>query len=103
MGYSTYRGIEIARNSMSDALEQMERLRFAKQNDEVAEYDDEEDEDGTPPNEYEMRALRGFIGACVDAIELYLEAVNNGYIEDVAKIDLTALKDAIETFESEED
>lgn len=103
MGYNTYRGIETARNCMSDALEQMECLRFAKQNDEAAEYDDEEDEDGTPPNEYEMRALPTFVNACVSVIELYLEAVSNGHIEDVAEIDIRALKDAIDTFESEED
>lgn len=48
-------------------------------------------------------ALLSFVRSCVEVIELYLEAVNNGYIEDVAEINLTVLKDAIETFESEED
>jgi hypothetical protein len=95
MSYNTYRGIETASICMSDAIRQMRRLEYCQQGeDEGIAYDDD-----TPPNEYEMAKLPNLVNACVSILELYLEAVNNGYIEDVAEIDLTVLKDAIETFE----
>lgn len=102
MSHNTYRGIEIARNSMSDALEQMERLRFAKQNDEAAEYDDEEDEDGTPPNEYEMKALPKLINSCIEALDLYFDAISMGHIELHPRIDVQKLVAMVKSINDEE-
>lgn len=101
MGYNTYRGIETARNCMSDAIKQMENLHLLNPiHQDLAIVDYEDNDDGTPPNEYEMRALPGLVRSCVEVIELYLEAVSNGHIEATAKVDFNALKEAIEMFES---
>jgi hypothetical protein len=64
MSYNTYRGIETCRNSMGDAIEQLQKL-----------VDDGPD----AINEYETRALKSLINGAIDIIELYFEAVQLEY------------------------
>jgi hypothetical protein len=89
MSYNKYRGIETAVHTLSDALSQLEDLNLL--------------EDGKGPNEYEMKALPMFINSCIEALDLYIDAVNYGYVELHPRIDMDKLKAAVSSLDDEDE
>jgi hypothetical protein len=67
MGHNSYRGIEVAMHSMSDAFYNMEK--FAEGGKEEVN------------NEYEIRAIRPLAVSCAELLALYFDAVDNGWAE----------------------
>jgi hypothetical protein len=91
MSYNKYRGIETAAYTMGDAIAQLEDLHLLQ------------DKDGDGPNEYEMKALPMLINSCIEALSLYIDAVNYGYVELHPRIDMDKLKAAVSSLDDEDE
>ena len=92
MSYNKYRGIETAAYTMGDAISQLEDLHLCNP----------ESDDGEGPNEYEMKALPMLINSCIEALDLYFDAISMGHIELHPRIDVQKLVAMVKSINDEE-
>jgi hypothetical protein len=102
MSYNKYRGIETAAYTMGDAISQLEDLHLLNPIHQDLASVDYDGESGTGPNEYEMKALPMLINSCIEALDLYFDAVSMDHIELHPRIDVQKLVAMIKSINDEE-
>lgn len=93
MSHNKYRGIETAAYTMGDAISQLEDLHLLNPI---------HSDDGEGPNEYEMKALPMLVNSCIEALDLYFDAVSMGHVELHPRIDIQKLVAMIKSINDEE-
>lgn len=102
MSYNKYRGIETAAHTLGDAISQLEDLHLLNPIHQDLASVDHDEVKGSGPNEYEMKALPMFINSCIEALDLYFDAISMGHIELHPRIDIHKLVVMIESINDEE-
>lgn len=103
MSHNKYRGIETAAYAMGDAISQLEDLHLCNPiHQDLASLDYDESDNGEGPNEYEMKALPMLINSCIEALDLYFDAISMGHIELHPRIDVQKLVAMVKSINDEE-
>lgn len=103
MSYNKYRGIETAAYTMGDAISQLEDLHLLNPiHQDLASVDFDESDNGEGPNKYEMKALPMLINSCIEALDLYFDAISMGHIELHPRIDVQKLVAMVKSINDEE-